>query len=122
VTAIDKLEREIEEARLKAPEAIWKVADACNLLYEANSFDNAIAFFSLMYMRKPGVQEDVFKEVYRVLQSNGEFWIWDAIIPENKNVYVIFLKIQLPRGKSIKTGCGTKGGEKQSPQRRFRGY
>ncbi|MFX0094318.1 MAG: hypothetical protein ACFFBD_21450 [Candidatus Hodarchaeota archaeon] len=37
----------------------------------------------------------------------GELWIWDATI-SNKGFFVIMLTIQLPSGKSIKTGYGSK--------------
>ncbi|MFW9916143.1 MAG: methyltransferase domain-containing protein [Candidatus Thorarchaeota archaeon] len=114
VTAIDKLESEIEEARPKAPTATWKVEDARNLSFEDGSFDHATAFFSLMYMRKPGVTEEVLAEVFRILSPGGEFWIWDANISGTKEPFIIFLKIELPSGQIIKTGYGAKGKGKQT--------
>ena len=106
VTAIDKRESEIKEARSKAPTATWRVADARNLPFDNSSFDNATAFFSLMYMEPP-VKEEVISEVYRLLPPGGEFWIWDAIIPK-KGIFVIMLSIRLPNGKKIRTGYGAK--------------
>lgn len=114
VTAIDKLESEIEEARPKAPTANWKLEDARDLSFEDGSFDNATAFFSLMYMRKPGIKEEVLAEVFRVLSPGGEFWIWDANISGMKKTFAIFLKIELPNGKIVKTGYGAKGKDKQT--------
>ncbi|MHA2495693.1 MAG: methyltransferase domain-containing protein [Candidatus Hodarchaeales archaeon] len=114
VTAIDKLESEIEEARPKAPTATWKVEDARDMSFEDGSFDHATAFFSLMYMRKPRVKEEVLAEVFRVLSPGGEFWIWDANISGTKETFIIFLKIELPSGKIVKTGYGAKGKGKQT--------
>ena len=105
ITVIDKRESEIKEAQSKAPTATWRVADARNLQFENSSFDNATAFFSLMYM-KPSVKEEVISEVFRVLPPGGEFWIWDAIITK-KGIFVIMLSIQLPNGKIIRTGYGS---------------
>ena len=50
VTAIDKFQREIDEAKHKAPEAIWVLADAKKLDFSDEHFDNATSFFSIMYM------------------------------------------------------------------------
>ena len=105
ITVIDKRESEIKQAQVKAPKVTWRVADARNLPFESSSFDNATAFFSLMYMQ-PSVKEEVISEVFRVLPPGGEFWIWDAIVPK-KGIFVIMLSIQLPNGKTIKTGYGS---------------
>lgn len=83
VTVIDKHQEEINEARPKAPTSKWVLADATSLEYDTGSFDNATAFFSGMYMTIETL-EKAFTEVYRVLRNNGEFWIWDAKISENK--------------------------------------
>ncbi|NPD90538.1 MAG: class I SAM-dependent methyltransferase [Asgard group archaeon] len=106
VTAVDKLESEIKSAQAKAPTATWQVADARNLPFENESFDNATIFFSLMYMKQL-VKEEVISEVYRVLPPCGEFWIWDANI-QKEGIFVIMMKIKLPNGKIVRTGYGTK--------------
>ena len=106
VTAIDKLESEIKQAQPKAPLATWMVADARDLPFENENFDNATAFFSLMYM-KQAVKEDVISEVFRVLQKGGEFWIWDATI-QKKGTFVIMMTIHLQNGKKVRTGYGSK--------------
>ncbi|MHA1121674.1 MAG: class I SAM-dependent methyltransferase [Candidatus Heimdallarchaeota archaeon] len=106
VTAVDKLESEIKSAQPKAPTATWQVADARDLPFENESFDNATVFFSLMYMKK-SVKEEVISEVFRVLPSGGEFWIWDANIQKD-GIFVTMLKIKLPNGKTISTGYGSK--------------
>ncbi len=107
VTAIDKYQHEIDEAKPNAPTANWVLADATDLPYTNDYFDNATAFFSGMYMSMETFEE-VCQEVYRVLKNNGEFWIWDAEISENKDIFVIRLTIILPSGKKIKTGYGSR--------------
>jgi len=106
ITAIDKRESEIKEAQSKAPKATWQVADARELPFENGTFENATAFFSLMYMKQK-TKEEVISEAFRVLPSGGEFWIWDASI-EKDGIFTIIMKIKLPNGKTIRTGYGTK--------------
>lgn len=113
VTAVDKLESEIKSAQAKAPTANWQVADARDLPFENESFDNATIFFSLMYMKQL-VKEEVISEVHRVLPSGGEFWIWDANI-QKEGTFVIMMKIKLPNGKTVRTGYGSKDCN-QSPE------
>ncbi|MFX0091689.1 MAG: class I SAM-dependent methyltransferase [Candidatus Hodarchaeota archaeon] len=107
VTAVDRLESEIEEARPNAPTATWRVADARDLPFENESFDNATAFFSFMYMTTP-TKKDVCKEIYRVLPPGGELWVWDANIICKEPEFIIALSIQLPNGKIIGTGYGSR--------------
>ncbi|MFX0124004.1 MAG: class I SAM-dependent methyltransferase [Candidatus Hodarchaeota archaeon] len=108
ITAIDKRQSEIDEAKLNAPTANWILADATDLPYSEDYFDNATAFFSGMYMSMETF-EKTCSETYRVLKNNGEFWIWDAKISNDEDLFIIRLKITLPNGKKIKTGYGTKG-------------
>jgi ubiquinone/menaquinone biosynthesis C-methylase UbiE len=107
VTAIDKRQSEIDEAIDKAPEAKWMVADALDLPFEDEQFDNATAFFSGMYMSHED-KRNVFKEVYRVLPLDGEFWIWDSKIKTEKQRFLIVLTISLPGEKKFNTGYGTR--------------
>ncbi len=60
--------------------------------------------------------EQVCKEVYRVLKNNGEFWIWDGIISENKELFIIRLTITLPNGKKIRTGYGSRIKNRSLPE------
>lgn len=106
VTAIDKRQSEIDEAIDKAPEAKWIVADALDLPFENEEFDNATAFFSGMYMSHKD-KGDVFKEVHRVIPVGGEFWIWDSKIKTKKDRFLIMLTISLPGKKRFNTGYGT---------------
>ena len=106
VTAIDKRQDEIDEAKSKSPTSTWVVADATNLDFDTGNFDNATAFFSGMYMTLPTFDE-VCKEAYRVIKDNGEFWIWDAKIPDTKGLFIIRLSITLPDGDKVRTAYGS---------------
>jgi ubiquinone/menaquinone biosynthesis C-methylase UbiE len=106
VTAVDKYQDEIDEAKDKAPNAKWIVANAKELPFENEEFDNATSFFSGMYMSHED-KEKVFQEVYRVIPSGGEFWIWDSKIKTDKNSFVITLTISLPGKEKFNTGYGT---------------
>jgi len=107
VVAIDISKRELEEA----PGGPLKIImDATDLSFLNGTFPTATSFFTLMYI--PGsLHQKVFEEIYRVLQPEGKFLIWDLILPtrldEDKEVPVIMLKIKLP-GKELSTGYGTK--------------
>jgi ubiquinone/menaquinone biosynthesis C-methylase UbiE len=115
ITAVDKLQSEIDEAKPNAPKANWILADATALSYSDEYFDNATAFFSGMYMSVE-TYEKVCREVYRVLKNKGEFWIWDANISDNKDLFLIRLHITLPNGKKIKTGYGTRRMNQNIPE------
>ena len=108
ITAVDKNQSEIDEAKPNAPRANWILADATALSYSDEYFDNATAFFSGMYMSAETF-EKASKEVHRVLRNNGEFWIWDAKITPDKDLFLIRLHITLPNGKKIRTGYGARG-------------
>ncbi len=105
VTAVDKLESEINEAKPHAPEAIWILANATNLEFPNAHFDNATAFFSGMYMTDP-VLEKVFEEINRVIPKGGELWIWDAKISYEIGPFIIPIRIITPIGKEIQTAYG----------------
>ena len=115
ITAVDKHQSEIDEAKPNAPKANWILADATVLSYSDDYFDNATAFFSGMYMSMETF-ELVCNEVYRVLKNKGEFWIWDASISDNQNLFLIRLQITLPNGKKIKTGYGTRRKNQNIPE------
>ncbi|MFW9871093.1 MAG: methyltransferase domain-containing protein [Candidatus Thorarchaeota archaeon] len=106
ITAIDKRQSEIDEAIDKAPDAKWMVADALDLPFDDEEFDNATSFFSGMYMSHEDKRE-VIKEVHRVLPAGGEFWIWDSKIKTNKDGFLIVLTISIPGKEKINTGYGT---------------
>ncbi len=105
VTAIDKHQSEIDEAKHKSPESTWVLADAKDLDYSNDHFDNATSFFSIMYMSNEDKKE-VFKEVHRVLKPHGEFWVWDSSISKEKGVFLIKIKAILPNKKAVKTAYG----------------
>ncbi len=106
ITAIDKRQSEIDEAIDKAPDAKWMVADALDLPFENEEFDNATSFFSGMYMSHED-KKNVFKEVHRVLPTGGEFWIWDSKIKTSKEGFLIVLTVSLPGKEKFNTGYGT---------------
>ncbi len=77
VIAIDRSQEELDEA----PDQCTKmVMDATSLHFEACEFDHVTAFYSLMYMTMEEQRKSI-KEACRVLKPNGEFHIWDAVIP-----------------------------------------
>ena len=107
IVAIDKYISEIHEARRKALDAPWMLADATELPCQSSCFDNATAFFSCMYM-PDDVKETVFRETRRVLKKGGEFWIWDAHMVPTSSVFAIRLQVDLPDGHTINTVYGVK--------------
>ncbi|MFC2172198.1 methyltransferase domain-containing protein [Acidobacteriota bacterium] len=102
------------EARGKAPDSQWVVADGAEMPFEMHGFDHASAFFSCMYMSED-VKRKVFNETLRVLKPGGELWIWDVSIPAESRVYAIRLQVNLLENRSIKTVYGAKG-RKQSAE------
>ena len=113
VVAIDKHESEIDEARGKAPDAQWMVADATALPFADHSFDNATAFFSCMYM-PGGVLKQVFRETLRVLTKGGEFWIWDAEMAPKGRAFAIRVQVGLPDKPSVNTAYGVQAKEQSA--------
>lgn len=105
VVAVDKLFSEIVEACAKSPAAHWLNADATKLPCPNESFARATAFFSCMYMSNE-IKAAVFKETYRVLQPNGEFWIWDVPMAARSGVFALRLQATLPNQNTITTGYG----------------
>ena len=106
VVAIDPNKNELEESPSKDDLKI--VMDAKDLKFLDNSFDTATSFFTLMYIPR----EDhitIFKEIYRVLKKDGEFAIWDAIIPnkgkDDRSMFFISLEINIGDNK-INAGYG----------------
>jgi len=116
VVIIDPIKKELEEA--PDNEALCILMDAKDLKFLEKTFDTVSAFFTMMYIPLSD-HKKVFEEIYRVLKKNGEFFLWDAIIPKRnenkKQVFVIVLKIKI-NGKKIGTGYGTKWNKEQSPK------
>lgn len=107
VVAVDKLFSEIGEACDKAPAANWLTADAAQLPCASESFAQATAFFSCMYMSNE-IKSAIFKETYRVLRPGGEFWIWDAPMSAHSRVFALRLEVTLPNQKTITTAYGVR--------------
>jgi len=110
---LDISKREIDEARSRGSLAHWVLCDACSMPFRDGSFDVATFFFSLMYIKTPNRKRAVFVEAKRVLKSDGLLCLWDAIIREKPDLYVVFVEISLPDGEEIFTGYGVKGKEKE---------
>jgi ubiquinone/menaquinone biosynthesis C-methylase UbiE len=112
VVAIDPNKRELEEA---ADGPLKIVMDATDLQFLDGSFEVATSFFTLMYIKTQD-QKKVFDEVYRILESNGRFLIWDVDLPQrtetDKEIVALYLKAILP-DREINTGYGTKWPKKR---------
>lgn len=118
VIAIDLRKSELEESIERGDkESLKIIMDAKELKFLDNTFDTITAFFSLMYIPKND-HEQIFKEIYRTLKVDGEFLLWDLIIPKNtkkKHIFVIPIKIQI-KDKKIITGYGTRWNKEQNLQ------
>jgi len=110
---VDINKGEIDEARSRGSLAHWVLCDACFMPFRNGSFDVATFFFSLMYIKTPKRKWAVFVEARRVLKSDGLLCLWDAIIREKPDLYVVFVEISLPDGEEIFTGYGVRGKEKE---------
>ena len=70
-----------------------------------NTFDSATAFFTMMYIPLAD-HKKIFQEIYRVLKSNGKFFLWDLIIPNRKSnekyIYLVYLKVKISEISELK--------------------
>lgn len=93
---------------MEEKELLVCVMDARYLSFLNNSFDAVTSFFTMMFIDNKD-HINVFKEIYRVLKDDGEFILWDCIIPpyagDIKDVFVIQLEV-LTTTSTIKTGYG----------------
>lgn len=116
VVAIDLRKSELEESfEAGDRESLKIIMDGKDLKFLDKTFDTVTAFFSLMYIPKSD-HEQILKEIYRVLIENGEFILWDPVIPKktkNKRIFAIPIKIQI-KGKKIVTGYGTRWNKEQN--------
>ena len=112
VIAIDLRKSELEEALERDCKALLVEMDGTNLKFLDNTFPTATAFFSLMYVKEHEDLVKIFEEFYRVLKKGGRFLIWDANlnlpINSEKKVTAFYLDVNLPSGKKIQTGYGTR--------------
>ena len=105
VIALDKFQSEIWEAKRKAPDVSWIVADAMKAPFGGERFDQATAFFCCMYMSDE-TKERVFRETHRVLKDGCELWIWDAQMDREEKDFGIRLQVELQNGNKISTVYG----------------
>ena len=105
VIAVDKRKDELEEA----PDGPLKIVmDAKDLQFLDNTFEMVTSFFTLMYITKKD-HKKVFEEVWRVLKPQGNFLIWDVVIPpqgdRSEKLFVVPLTAVV-YDKEIQTGYG----------------
>jgi ubiquinone/menaquinone biosynthesis C-methylase UbiE len=111
---VDIRREEIDEARARGAVANWILCDACSMPFRNSSFDVVTFFFSLMYVKTFERKQTVIVEAKRVLKSDGPLYLWDAVIREKPDLYVVFVEANLPDGEEIFAGYGVKGkGDKQ---------
>ncbi|MCJ7424569.1 class I SAM-dependent methyltransferase [Candidatus Bathyarchaeota archaeon] len=110
---VDMNKREIDEAKSRGAVANWVLCDACSMPFRNGTFDVATFFFSLMYIKTFERKHAVMVEAKRVLKSDGLLYLWDAIIREKPDLYVVFVEASLPDAEKIYTGYGVKGKEKE---------
>lgn len=105
VTAIDNEQQELDEA----PDCCRKVLmDARNLEFQNESFDNATAFYSFMYM-STDTKEKALYEISRVLKPGGRLYIWDAEVADaEREPFLADLYIDAA-GEKIETTYGIMG-------------
>lgn len=116
VVAIDPNKKELESS--PDNKALSIIMDAKDLQFLEDTFDTVSAFFTMMYI-PINDHKKVFQEIYRVLKLNGEFFLWDIVIPkrheEKKELYVVMLKVKV-NGNIIDTGYGTKWEKEQNAE------
>ncbi len=105
VISIDINKQELIDAPSKN---LKLVMDARDLKFIDNSFNTAVIFYTLMYIKGTD-HEKVFNEVHRVLKPNGKLLIWDVELPSSKDALIktsmYGFKFVLPN-TSISTGYG----------------
>ena len=113
VVAIDRRVSEIHEAKGKAANTKWVVADATRLPCKSHSLDSATAFFSCMYM-SDDVTRETFREAGRVLKKGGEFWIWDAQMVPRGEMFAIRLRVDIGDRSTINTAYAVRAKEQSA--------
>ena len=81
--------------------------DATDLKFLPGSFAVYTAFFSLMYI-PINSHSKIFEEIYRVLNINGRFLIWDVEMPEkfgDYKTFIVRLIVKLPN-EEVSAGYG----------------
>lgn len=76
---IDNSSGMIRMARKKFPEVDFRVADALNLPFVANEFDNVVSFSVIHHIPSKDCREKFFQEAWRTLKPNGILIVtaWD---------------------------------------------
>lgn len=108
VTFLDFCEEMLEEAKKKAPFPIeTKVADACQLPFEKESFDAATIAYGIRNVQSPAL---CIEETYRVLRPGATFGILELTRPKNHLLrlgHQFHLRFGVPLLGQIVTGNGS---------------
>lgn len=108
VVAIDFKKAELLEA---ADSPLKIIMDARDLKFLDGSFQTVTAFFSLMYLKTREDQQQVFREISRVIKLGGTFHLWDidlGVKPDtDHDNYIVHLEYILGE-KSKQTGYGSR--------------
>jgi SAM-dependent methyltransferase len=99
-----------DELKFSAPGPLKIIMDARDLKFLDSSLYTATGFFCFMFIRQSDHLQ-VMREIFRVLDYGGKFFIWDAILPPrptatDKRIIAFKLKVRLPN-RVIDTGYGT---------------
>jgi ubiquinone/menaquinone biosynthesis C-methylase UbiE len=107
--ALDLSVKEIKDAIENYAKAQWICADAKNMPFRDNAFDNAVTFAGLMYISDKENKRQVLKEALRVLKENGKLVLVEPSIQKDSGAYIVKFKV-LNKGKTIhSTGFGIAG-------------
>lgn len=85
------------------------LCDACNMPFGRKAFDAAILFFSLMYIKTKRRKRALLREIKRVLKPGERLHLWDKVVEEKPDPYVIQVKVVLSDRKAISAGYGVGG-------------
>lgn len=96
VVAIDHNKSELEDS--PSTRDLKIIMDARELMFLENTFETVTAFFTFMYIPVKE-HKKIFEEIHRVLKSNGEFALWDVIIPnkgnDKRDIFFIRLEVKI---------------------------
>jgi ubiquinone/menaquinone biosynthesis C-methylase UbiE len=115
--ALDLSVNEIKDAIENQAKAQWICADARNMPFQDDAFDNAVTFAGLMYIKGLENKEKVLREALRVIKKDGKLVLIEPIIQRESGGHIVKFRV-LNKGKTIhSTGFGIAGKEiKQTPK------
>lgn len=104
----------IREARIHEEQANWFNCDGASLCFKSASFDMAMLWFSLGYMRSWHLKESILQEVNRVLAQEGRLSIWACRIDCEEPGLLLRTDIVFPDGTLSRFGFGLAGQQNQT--------